>query len=197
MIPAASEILVVTAKVVEAFEALRISYLIAGSMASGVYGDPRSTRDIDFVAAIEPPCIEPFVRALGEGFYLDIELVQDAVRDRRSFNLIHLNTMVKVDIFVAKDDAFTRSQLARRTKKVLSPAPPFSAFLATAEDTVLAKLQWYRAGNEVSDNQWNDVVGVLKIQGPAIDLAYLGEWAAALELSDLLDRALREADPDE
>jgi hypothetical protein len=123
VIPAPSEILVVTAKVVEAFEALRISYLIAGLMASGVYGDPRSTRDIDFVAAIEPPCIEPFVRALGEGFYLDIELVQDAVRSRRSFNLIHLNPMVKVDIFVAKDDAFTRSQLARRSKKVLSPAP--------------------------------------------------------------------------
>jgi hypothetical protein len=148
------------------------------------------------VAAIEPPCIEPFVRALGEGFYLDIELVQDAVRDRRSFNLIHLNTMVKVDIFVAKDDAFTRSQLARRTKKVLSPAPPSAPFWPRLRIR-LAKLQWYRAGNEVSDNQWNDVVGVLKIQGPAIDLAYLGKWAAALELSDLLDRALREADPDE
>jgi hypothetical protein len=197
VIPAPSEILLVTAKVVEAFEELQIPYLIAGSMASGVYGDPRSTRDIDFVAAIEPSSIEAFVRALGEAFYLDIELIQGAVRDRRSFNLIHLDTMAKVDIFVAKDDAFTRSQLARRSKKVLSPAPPFSAFMATAEDTVLAKLQWYRAGNEVSDNQWNDVVGVLKIQGPAIDLAYLREWAAALELRDLLDRALEEAGLDE
>jgi hypothetical protein len=197
VIPAPSEILLVTAKVVAAFEALQIPYLIAGSVASGVYGDPRSTRDIDFVAAIKPPGIEPFVRALGEGFYLDIDLVQDAVRDRRSFNLIHLDTMAKVDIFVAKDDAFTRSQLARRSKKTLSTEPPFSAFLASAEDTVLAKLQWYRAGNEVSDNQWNDVLGVLKIQGPAVDLAYLRNWAAALELSDLLDRALQEAEPDE
>jgi hypothetical protein len=197
VIPAPSEILAVTVKVVEAFEALRIPYLIAGSIASGVYGDPRSTRDIDFVAAIETPLIEPFVRALGEGFYLDIELVRDAVRDRHSFNLIHLETMVKVDIFVAKDDAFTRSQLTRRSKKILSPDPPFSAFLATAEDTVLSKLQWYRAGNEVSDNQWNDVVGVLKIQGSTIDLTYLKEWAATLELSDLLDRALGEAGSDE
>ena len=100
---------------------------------------------------------------------------------------------MKADIFVFKADAFGRSQFARRTGKQLSAGDSSLIYVASPEDTVLAKLQWYREGGGVSDRQWNDVLGVLKVQGAALDRAYLDEWARELGLTDLLRRALDEA----
>ena len=162
-------------------------------MASALYGEARSTRDIDFVAAMLPHHVEPFLAALGNEFYADAAAIGAAVAARRSFNVIHLDTMVKADIFVFKADAFGRSQFTRRTARQLSPDDPTAIYVASAEDTVLAKLQWYRDGGGVSDRQWNDVLGVLKVQGATLDRAYLEEWARELGLTDLLRRALEDA----
>jgi len=193
MVPAPSEVFEVTRKVAAAFELLGIRYFLGGSVASALYGEARSTRDVDLIAAMLPAHVQPFVAALGGEFYADAQAIATAVASQRSFNLIHLDTMVKADIFVFKADAFGRSQFARRACKQLSPDSPASIYVASAEDTVLAKLQWYRESGEVSDRQWNDVLGVLKVQGSALDRAYLREWARELKLTDLLVRALDDA----
>jgi hypothetical protein len=193
MIPAPSEIFQVTRTVAAAFDGVGVRYFLGGSVASALYGEARSTRDIDFVAAMVPPHVTPFVAALGGGFYADRQAITEAVVACRSFNVIHLDTMVKADVFVFKADAFGRSQFSRRTGKQLSADDPTMIQVASPEDTVLAKLQWFRDGGGVSDRQWNDVLGVLKVQAASLDRAYLREWARELGLADLLRRAVDEA----
>ena len=193
MVPAPSEIFQVTRRVAAAFDVAGVRYFLGGSVASALYGEARATRDIDFVAAMFQPQVGPFVAALGTEFYAEPQAIAEAVASRRSFNVIHLDTMVKADIFVFKADAFGRSQFARRVGKQLSAGDPSLIHVASPEDTILAKLQWYRDGGGVSDRQWNDVLGVLKVQGAALDRAYLDEWARELGLTDLLRRALDEA----
>ena len=193
MIPEPSEIFQVTRLVVAALDVARVRYFLGGSVASAVYGEARSTRDIDFVAAMLPHHVAPFLAALGNEFYADATAIATAVAAHGSFNVIHLDTMVKADIFIFKADAFGRSQFTRRTARQLNQDDPTSIYVASAEDTVLAKLQWYRDGGGVSDRQWNDVLGVLKVQGATLDRAYLEEWARELGLTDLLRQALEAA----
>lgn len=193
MDPAPSEIFLVTRKVAAAFDVAGVQYFLGGSVASALYGEARSTRDIDFVAAMLPRHVDPYVAALGIEFYADSQAIAAAVSARHSFNVIHLDTMVKADVFVFKADAFGRSQFSRRTSKPLSTSDSTLIHVATPEDTILAKLQWYRDGGGVSDRQWNDVLGVLKVQGSALDRAYLDEWARELGLTDLLRRAIDDA----
>ena len=193
MIPAPSEVFEVTRLVVTALDSAGVRYFLGGSLASAIYGEARATRDVDLIAAMLPPHAMPFVTALGNGFYADVAAIESAVATRHSFNIVHLDTMVKVDVFVFKGDEFGRSQFARRSAKQLSPDDPAAIYVASAEDTVLAKLQWYRDGGGVSDRQWNDVLGVLKVQGATLDRAYLDEWARELGLTDLLRRALDDA----
>jgi hypothetical protein len=108
-----------------------------------------------------------------------------------SFNLIHLTTIFKVDIFIAGDEPFTQQQLARRQLRVLEP-PNQNAYVASPEDVILAKLNWYRLGGGVSERQWHDIQGVLDVQGDQLDHTYMHQWAALLELTDLLHRAITE-----
>jgi hypothetical protein len=136
------------------------------------------------------------VAHLGDTYYVDEVRVRAAVEARRSFNLIHLSTMFKVDVFVSKRRPFDREALHRAHPESLDDAPEARRFrVATAEDAILAKLEWFRAGGEVSERQWSDVVGVLTM-GATIDREYLARWATALGLSDLLARALDESKPD-
>jgi len=116
-----------------------------------------------------------------------------AIQNQSSFNLIHLETVTKVDVFVRWRDPFGQSQFARRQKKTIAGGQPLEFFFASPEDTVLSKLQWYRTGGSVSDQQWRDVLGVLKIQGERLDQGYLSQWARELGLTDLLERALTDA----
>lgn len=131
--------------------------------------------------------------SLIDAFYVDAESIRDAVQHRRSFNVIHLETMFKVDVFVRKQRPFAQAQFERRTDQVVATDPERTAYVASPEDIVLSKLEWYRMGGEVSDRQWRDVLGVLKVQGERLDLAYLRRWADALKVADLLERALTEA----
>ena len=136
---------------------------------------------------------EPLVKLLASDFYADLPTMVTAIQNHGSFNLIHLASMTKVDVFVRWRDAFGQSQLARRQKKSVGQVTPLELFFATAEDTVLAKLDWYRQGGEVSDRQWRDLLGVLKVQGDKLDQTYLVHWAGELGVADLLRRALEEA----
>lgn len=179
--------------VVRAFEALRIPYFLAGSMASSIHGIYRATADADFVAAVRPEHAEPLARLLQPAFYASVEAMRVAAVSGRSFNVIHLDTMLKVDIFVARAEPFQMMQMRRRVLQATGPDGRTTFYVASAEDTVLAKLQWYRDSGGVSDRQWNDVLGVIKVQGPALDRAYLAEWARELGLPDLLRRAMEDA----
>lgn len=179
--------------VVDAFDRLQIPYLIGGSMASALHGVTRSTLDADIVAELKPEQAKSLVTLLGEDFYVDEEMIIDAVLHRSSFNLIHLKTMFKVDVFVRKERPFDQIQFQRRVEQVLAADPERKAFVATAEDIILAKLEWYRMGGEVSDRQWRDILGVLKVQAGWLDLEYLQKWAAELAVADLLQKAFKES----
>lgn len=193
MNPQQEELFVALRGVVTAFNELHIEYFVGGSIASMIFGEPRLTVDADLVARVLGRHATPLVERLQPAYYADLLAIEAAVRDGGSFNLIHLDTMAKVDVYVAWRTDFARSQFARRLRQNVGTVEPLDLYLATAEDTVLAKLEWYRKGGEVSDRQWRDVLGVLKVQAEALDRAYLRGWAARLNLTDLLGRALDDA----
>jgi hypothetical protein len=188
-----SEPVAVTLLVIEALEALGVPYLIGGSLASAVHGVVRATLDVDLVADLRPEHVARFVQSLGNAFYADLDAIHDAIRRRSSFNLIHLETMFKVDVFIPKQRPFDQVQLTRRTQQLVATDPERTAYVASAEDTVLAKLEWYQMGGQVSERQWRDVLGVLKVQAGGLDLAYLWRWATELGVAGLLERAEAEA----
>jgi hypothetical protein len=179
--------------VVELLERLRVPYYAGGSLASSLAGVPRSTTDADLVADLEQEHVGPFVETLQADYYVSEPAVRDAVRLRRSFNLIHYATSFKVDIFLPKDRPYDRAALDR---PVTAPMPiveedsPVELRFASAEDIILAKLEWYRLGNEVSERQWSDVIGVMKVQAERLDREYMRHWAAELGVDDLLEKAL-------
>ena len=189
----ATTIVAVTLLFIDALDALNIPYALGGSLASSAHGVSRSTLDADIVADVHVEHVDALVRALGMAFYIDDYAVRDAILHHSSFNAIHLQTMMKVDIFIPQKRPFDATQLMRRKHEVVSQEPERAIYIMTPEDVVLAKLEWYRLGNEVSERQWTDVVGVLKVQGPAIDRAYLRHWAAILDVGDLLERAFTDA----
>ncbi len=131
---------------------------------------------------------------IGKEYYADKDSMLDAVIKKSSCNLIHLPTMIKVDIFIPGDQPFQKGALSRRRLEPLDQTEKSRKFpVASPEDTVLQKLLWYQQGGSLSERQWNDVLGVLKIQAEALDREYMVRWALKLEIPDLLERALEEA----
>jgi hypothetical protein len=186
-------ILDVLHQVVAALEGLDVPYVLVGSVASSAHGFPRTTNDADIVADLHREHAAPLAAALQGRFYIDADSVARAISQRRSFNAIHLETGFKIDVFVPPPGGFGWQQLARRLPERLGAESASPVSVATAEDTVISKMEWYRASGHASDRQWLDLVGVLKVQGSAIDRAYLREWSAKLGLTALLDRALTDA----
>jgi hypothetical protein len=118
-------------------------------------------------------------------------MVRGAVAERSSFNVFDTATMMKVDVFVAGTDEWVVEELVRaRAGAIDVQGRPTPIRFATAEDTLLYKLVWYRLGGEQSERQWSDVLGVIKVQAERLDRAYLRRWGKHLKVSDLLDRAL-------
>ena len=189
--------LTVLSQVTDILAQQNISYVLVGSFASSIHGMYRSTADIDILADIHREQIHPLFNVLQSSFYVDEHAMSEAVAQGRSFNAIHFDSVFKVDIFVAKSDDFALSQLSRRQLRRLSPEKDEAVYVATAEDTVLAKLRWYRAGHETSNTQWNDVLGVLGTSRSSLDLEYLHAWAERLGVLDLLQMALDDVQEEE
>jgi hypothetical protein len=188
-----TELLRAVARVVATFGDLGIDYLIGGSVASSVFGEPRQTVDADLLARVLGRHVQPLADALSGEFYLDRAAVLSAIERQGSFNLIHLESMSKVDVFVSWRTPFAQSQFARRKKVIVGESQGPELFFATPEDTILAKLEWFKKGGGVSDRQWRDILGVIKVQGKRLDGDYLLRWGSELGLGDLLEKALRDA----
>jgi hypothetical protein len=183
----------VTLIVTGIFERLGVPYLIGGSLASTLYGMVRTTQDSDIIAEMHLEHIEPFVSELEAEFYVDQEMIAESIQRNSSFNIIHRDTMFKVDVFIPRPSPFLESQLARARRLTFTLGKEVSAKFASPEDTILSKLDWYRMGGEASDRQWRDILGVLKTKAGDIDMEYLYQWAKVLKVSDLLEHALIQA----
>ena len=175
-------------------EKLGIPYLIGGSLASTLYGMVRTTQDSDIVAEMQLEHLQPFVLALQDEFFVDGEMIAESIQRHSSFNIIHRESMFKVDVFIPYPRPFLQSQLARAQNQTFLFDTEISAKFSSPEDIILAKLEWYRLGGEVSERQWRDILGVLKTRAGELDLGYLRKWANELKVSDLLERVLRETE---
>jgi hypothetical protein len=160
-----------------------VPYMLTGSVASGHHGRPRMTQDVDIVIDPERGALERLVEALTQqGFYVDRERAIDALARRRPFNVIDPETAFKFDLIVRKDRPFSREELARGQEAELAGGTRVR--IATPEDTILSKLEWSRMAGG-SERQLADAAGIVSVQGPALDRAYIERWAAELGISDL------------
>jgi hypothetical protein len=170
----------------------RVEWLIGGSLASSVHGEPRATQDVDMVVALRPRHVKPLWEALRRDYYADVDEMRSAVTTPASFNAIHFASTIKVDFFVAGDDPFEVERFASRQRIEM---PGGVIYVDTAEHTLLRKLEWYRRGGEASERQWRDAQGIARIQGDRLDRDRLRLWADRLGVMDLLQRVLMETAP--
>lgn len=167
-----------------------INYVVGGSLASSMHGEPRSTLDVDLVADIRPDQLGPLVSSLSGEYYVDADVAAEAVNAASSFNAIHTRTSVKVDVFVAGDDRFEAERLRAAVEVPLGSSTGARLRIDAATHLLLRKLEWYRRGGEVSERQWRDVVGIVAAQGDRLDRAVLDRWAPILGVQDLVTRLL-------
>lgn len=176
----------------KAFDSLGVEYYIGGSIASSAYGVARSTLDVDMVANMNSDQGQDFAELLKKDFYVDIDTINKAIAQHSSFNLIHLDSMLKIDVFIHRDQPFSNRVFMRREEKRVSEDIPEKLCFPSPEDIILIKLDWYKSAGESLSHQWNDVLGVLKVQGEKLDQNYLKTWAMELSVSGLLERALED-----
>lgn len=182
--------------VVSELDRLEVKYYICGSVASAFYGGSQLSANIDLVADLAPRHVAPLVQALEGQYYVDANMISDAIAQKSFFNVIHLKTSFKVDIFAAKTRPYDRAAMARIREDTFDESPAIlRVFLPSPEDVVLSKLEWFRLGDEVSERQWDDVLKVLKVGLHSLDRSYMEQWAADLGVADLLAKAWKEAEP--
>jgi hypothetical protein len=188
------DILAALSPLVASFNTIGIDYHIGGSVASSAYGIARATLDIDVVADINLYHVPSLVGSLEPLYYIEESAVRASIEHRSSFNVIHLDTLLKIDVFILKNTPYDRLAFSRKRPDRIVEDNEASIFnFSSSEDVILHKLTWFRLGNEVSERQWFDVIGVLKVQNETVDREYLHRWARELGVSDLLERALTDA----
>jgi hypothetical protein len=160
----ADESLAVLAEVIAVLERLNIVYALGGSWASSLHGERRFTHDPDLSVQPFPGQEKALVESFGPDYYVSRQAVDEAMQRRSSFNIIHLPTSFKVDIFVRKDRSFEQSALARRRAHRYEEPSGASVYVLTPEDIILYKLEWFQIGGAISERQWNDILGVFKMQ---------------------------------
>jgi hypothetical protein len=179
-------------RVVTVLDDLGIDYMLTGSYASSMQGEPRTSHDVDLVVALADDTASNLFRAFPEStYYLSMQAIQEALRERRMFNLLEIATGHKVDFWMLTDEPFDASRFAR---KRVEQSQGTWLKVSSPEDTILAKLDWCRKCG-VSEKQFTDALRVYELQGSLLDLAYLNEWAKRLGVEDLWDRIQAEAEP--
>ncbi len=180
----------ITLLVTQVLEKIGIRYLIGGSLASTIYGRVRTTQDADIVADMHIEGIRPFIDGLKDDFYLDENMIFEAIQHNSSFNIIHRASLFKVDVFIPSTSPFTLAQLERAQKQIITHEPDSAAYFASPEDTILAKLVWFRMGGETSERQWQDVIGIFQVSSDGLDYEYLRKWGKELNIIDLVEKAI-------
>lgn len=178
-------------RVARVFESFGIEYALGGSVASSIQGEPRATNDIDFAVRLREDQVAELIASLGPDFAVDDVAPREAARVGGAENIFFLPDAMKVDLYVRGGTPFDESELSRRRRFPVRPTEEL--FVASPEDNVLRKLSWFRKGGEVSDRQWRDILGILRVSASELDWAYLRKWAASLGLADLLGRAEQQA----
>ena len=187
-----SEIIQALTPLVEVLDRFGIAYYIGGSVASSVHGRRRYTQDVDVVAALQLKHVQTLVAMLQQEYYIDADMIRGAIQNRSSFNLLHHDTGVKVDVFVQKTGPFAQQELRRAREDILVVGcRPF--FFASPEDMILAKLDWWKSGGGVSNRQWNDILEIIKEKHAALDISYLRQSAPMLGVVDVLEKAFNDA----
>jgi len=164
-----------------------IRYMITGSFASNIHGVPRATQDADIVIEADAKALDQFLNSLGEDFYASREAAREALARRGIFNIIHLQTGLKVDLIIRKMRSFSRTEFLRREEVDFLGR---GRWFASAEDIILAKLEWAKSGH--SERQFADALNVAKIRGSSLDRSYLQTWARELGVEDLLEEILKD-----
>jgi hypothetical protein len=192
-----NEITVALEPVINAFNDLGLSYYIGGSIASSAYGIARSTLDVDLILELDTSLIQPLVNKLKGEYYIDSEMIIDAIKKKTSFNIIHLKSMLKIDVFILKDQLYSKKAFDRKVKdKLDDEAESINIYLCSPEDIILHKLEWFKSGGEVSERQWLDILGVIKIQFEKLDNDYLKMWGKKIGVFSLLEKSFSECNID-
>lgn len=188
----ANELVSTLLPVVAAFNRLRIPFYVGGSIASSYHGAIRSTMDIDIVSELQLQHVDEFLSQFSQDFYVSETAVRQAIARRSCFNLINFGTSLKVDIFVSRGRMFDRACMLRaETARMEGENGTIDVPIATVEDIIISKLEWYRLTDETSERQWDDVNRLIRLVGRTLDRGYLEDSAKMVGVSDLLDRMLR------
>lgn len=164
-----------------------IPYMITGSFASNIHGLPRATQDADMIIEVEQKTLERFLDSISPDFYRSWEAAMDALAGEQMFNAVHLETGFKVDMIIRKSRPFSRMEFSRRQPAFYLGA---NRWFTTAEDIILAKLEWSRMAG--SERQFNDALNVAKLQRDNLDRTYLEKWARDLDILGLLEMLFKE-----
>ena len=178
--------------VVQTLTSARIDYMVTGSVASSLQGEPRSTHDIDLVVVLSRDAIPTLTAAFpSPDYYLSEDSIRDAIRQKSMFNLLFLQDGEKVDFWLLTDEPFDRSRFARKRVETVFG---IQLNVSAPEDTILAKLRWAKLSGG-SEKQFTDALRVFEVQGSSLDLAYLNRWATQLGVEDDWRRLQSEAEP--
>ena len=178
----------------EVLDRIGVAYAVGGSVASSLHGIARATQALDLVVDLPLMRTPDLYAAVSSDFYADEDAMRDAIRRGMSFNLIHLKSGLKFDLFIAARHPLGRDQLAHRrlVETALLGGEAIRFQVISPEDIVLAKLFWYRQGGDASERQWNDLTNLMTVQRGRLDLTYLKPQALRLGIADLLARLLAE-----
>ena len=185
--------LIILESFTDILQQLDIAYAIGGSVASSIYGKVRFTEDADITVEPFDNQADKLIELLSSEYYISKDAVYQALKQQGTFNVIHLDSAFKIDVFIRKNTAFQKQFMARRKSLSLSDSIKKEFALISPEDIILLKLQWYRDGGFSSERQWNDVMGILTVQAERLDFDYLNKWAGILEIIDLLEKAIAES----
>ena len=192
MSPELPEALQVALRGIAVLEELGVPYHVGGSYASSIHGNPRQTQGIDVVVDLSLEAAGSLVSMTEDDFYVDEKSVRRAIENRSSCNLIHLDSGIKVDLFVRGDGPFDIEEFGRHRAELVQTDPERRLYVKTAEDILLRKLLWYQMGGEVSDRQWSDMLGIARTQGDGLDRSHVERWACELGVQHLLEKLLAE-----
>jgi hypothetical protein len=173
--------------VIHRLEKLAVTYAVTGSVASNLWGIPRTTHDVDIVVVLSVADCERVLAEFGDTYYVSEAAVKDAIARQSMFNIIDSSTSLKADLWLTKDDPFNQSMLARRRR--IEIVPGLTAFVGSPEDVLLHKLVWHRI--TPSERQVSDAAGIAAVQEGKLDLAYLRDWAGRQQTAAILEEVLQ------